>query len=333
MHEIDKNIKQGMAKGSLNEFSQGNGGDDGEAFNPGLAKMAQEHGFTKGVSLADGASLATAFKITEWDQQFGGLYKQHFVQGFKEGRMDKINHNNKQYNLNLKLMKDGSIIRGEQGVAEGSLNEISKDTLKSYGKKAVADGQASQKRSQIEIGKAASTKDDETAKTHYDAANQAKDRTEKRMAGLNGAIKRLTKQGVAEAFENDESNMMYRFNSETGRLGQRMIHNNEEQVAHRQGYRDSHESALKVHGIIRSKFKPGKWVQKQGNSWAEVHPFGKPDGVDESATAGATSAANVGVGAVYNNKPPKQPKNKDGTAKNAVDMKGVNLLTGGSLKR
>ena len=111
--------KQGVAEGSLNEFAQGNGGDDGEAFNPGLAKMAQEHGFTKGVSLADGASLATAFKITEWDQQFGGLYKQHFVQGFKEGRMDKINHNNKQYNLNLKLMKDGSIRHGEQGVAEG----------------------------------------------------------------------------------------------------------------------------------------------------------------------------------------------------------------------
>lgn len=141
------------------------------------------------------------------------------------------------------------------------------------------------------------------------------------------------RQGAAEAFENDESNMMYRFNPETGRLGQRMIHNNEEQTAHRQGYRDSHEAALKVHGIIKSKFKPGKWVQKQGNSWAEVHPFGKPDGVDESATAGATSAANVGVGAVYNNKPVKQPKNKDGTAKNAVDMKGVNLLTGGSLKR
>jgi len=143
----------------------------------------------------------------------------------------------------------------------------------------------------------------------------------------------LPEQGVAEAFENDESNMMYRFNPETGRLGQRMIHNNEEQVAHRQGYRDSHESALKAQGIVRSKFKPGKWVQKQGNSWTEVFPYGKPDGVDESATAGATSAANVGVGAVYNNKPPKQPKNKDGTAKNAVDMKGVNLLTGGSLKR
>ena len=88
-----------------------------------------------------------------------------------------------------------------------------------------------------------------------------------------------------------------------------------------------------MHGIVKSKFKPGKWVQKQGENWTEVHPFGKPEGINEEPTAGATSAANVGVGAVYNNKPPKQPKNKDGTAKNAVDMKGVNLLTGGSLKR
>jgi hypothetical protein len=87
----------------------------------------------------------------------------------------------------------------KQGVAEGSLNELSKDTLKSYAKKAVPDMQASQKRSEIEAGKAASTKDDKTAKTHYDAAKQAKDRTEKRMAGISGAIKRVTNQGVAEA--------------------------------------------------------------------------------------------------------------------------------------
>jgi hypothetical protein len=51
----------------------------------------------------------------------------------------------------------------------------------------------------------------------------------------------------------------------------------------------------------------------------------------ESATAGATSAANVAIGAVYKNKPGKTPKNKDGTAKNALDLKGTNLLTGGSL--
>lgn len=53
----------------------------------------------------------------------------------------------------------------------------------------------------------------------------------------------------------------------------------------------------------------------------------------ETATAGATSAGNVSIGAVYKNKPAKTPKNKDGTAKNALDMKGVNLLTGGSIKR
>ena len=54
--------------------------------------------------------------------------------------------------------------------------------------------------------------------------------------------------------------------------------------------------------------------------------------VNETATAGATSAGNVAVGAVYKNKPAKQAKNKDGTAKNALDMK-ANLLTGGSIKR
>ena len=54
--------------------------------------------------------------------------------------------------------------------------------------------------------------------------------------------------------------------------------------------------------------------------------------IGESATAGATSSANVSVGAVYKNKPTKQAKNKDGTAKNALDMK-TNLLTGGSVKR
>jgi hypothetical protein len=53
---------------------------------------------------------------------------------------------------------------------------------------------------------------------------------------------------------------------------------------------------------------------------------------DEEASAGSTSAANVGVGAVYKNKAGKTPKNKDGTAKNALDMK-ANLLTGGSIAK
>jgi len=75
------------------------------------------------------------------------------------------------------------------------------------------------------------------------------------------------------------------------------------------------------------------WAEKKsassGKKWT-VHLTGAS--VTESATAGATSAANVGVGAVYKNKPPKQPKNKDGTAKNALDI-NANLLTGGSIKR
>ena len=53
----------------------------------------------------------------------------------------------------------------------------------------------------------------------------------------------------------------------------------------------------------------------------------------EDATAGATSAANVAIGPVYKNKPAKTAKNKDGTAKNALDMPGTNLITGGSIKR
>lgn len=55
------------------------------------------------------------------------------------------------------------------------------------------------------------------------------------------------------------------------------------------------------------------------------------DIVHESATAGSTAAGNVAVGAIYPNKKGKTPKNKNGTAKNALDMKGGNLLSGGSL--
>ena len=70
-------------------------------------------------------------------------------------------------------------------------------------------------------------------------------------------------------------------------------------------------------------------LQAKGKK-ASVHPTGSP--VSESATAGATNAANVGIGAAYKNKPAKAAKNKDGTVKNALDMK-ANLITGGSIKR
>ena len=121
---IAKLAEQGVAEGSLNEFAPDgfNGGDDDEGFSPEIAKMAQEDGFTKGVGLADGATLERAITINHWHNQHGGMYKQYFAKGFKAGRMNKIKHDNRQYNLNLKLMKDGSI-------RHGGLNEYG-DTAK-----------------------------------------------------------------------------------------------------------------------------------------------------------------------------------------------------------
>ena len=116
-----KSKNESVAEG-LNEFAPDgfNGGDDDEGFSSEIARMAQEDGFTKGASLADGATLERAIAINHWHNQHGGMYRQYFARGFRAGRLEKIRHNNKQYNLNLKLMKDGSIRHGEPGVAEGS---------------------------------------------------------------------------------------------------------------------------------------------------------------------------------------------------------------------
>ena len=82
-------------------------------------------------------------------------------------------------------------------------------------------------------------------------------------------------QGVAEAFQNDESNLFYIYDKSSGRLKQRMIHNNDEPKARSAGYRDSVDDALKHAGIIRSKFDPKKFIQNQGGKWIQVFPFGE----------------------------------------------------------
>ena len=118
----------GVAEGSLNEFApDGFGGDDGDGFDPDMAKMAHEEGFTKGVSLAMVATLERAMEIGHWHKRHGGMYKHYFAKGFKEGRLARIRHDNKQYDLNLQLMKDGSIRHGEQDMAEG-LSEMDNRT-------------------------------------------------------------------------------------------------------------------------------------------------------------------------------------------------------------
>lgn len=56
------------------------------------------------------------------------------------------------------------------------------------------------------------------------------------------------------------------------------------------------------------------------------------DILQEHGSATSTTAANVTAGVVYPNVKGKQPKKrKDGTAPNALDIKGGNLLSGGSL--
>ena len=80
---------------------------------------------------------------------------------------------------------------------------------------------------------------------------------------------------VDEAFQNDEANLYYRYDPSDGRVKQRMVSNHEERAAFAQGYKDTPEQALRAHGIIRSKFDPKKFVQKQGDKWIPVFPFGK----------------------------------------------------------
>ena len=77
-----------------------------------MVNMAYADGVIKGISLAGGANLQQAMAINDWDEYDNGIYKKHFTKGFKVGRKNKIKHDNKQYNLNLKLMKDGSIRHG-----------------------------------------------------------------------------------------------------------------------------------------------------------------------------------------------------------------------------
>jgi hypothetical protein len=163
--------------------------------------------------------------------------------------------------------------------------------------------------------------------------------------------------GRRERDMSDESNLLYIYKD--GRVKQRMVSNTVEREARAEGFRDTPEQALKMHGIIRSKFKPGKWVQKQGDQWMEVFPFGKPDDIAETATPGATSAGNVATlgmnpklspgpargkksytgtpGKSGTKAPPQpkvnQPKTKHGTAVNALDMKS-NIFGGGkAIKR
>ena len=84
-----------------------------------------------------------------------------------------------------------------------------------------------------------------------------------------------TSEGIGEAYQNDEANLWYIYDTKDGRLKQKMIDNLDEPRARSMGYRDSIDAALRVANIIRSKFDAKKFVQKQGNQWVPVYPFGQ----------------------------------------------------------
>ncbi len=143
----------------------------------------------------------------------------------------------------------------KQGVAE-----VSDATLTSYLTKVDADSQ----------------------KHDRDPTKRSAEKRNKSVAGFSRAFNKLdARKDVKEVFQNDEANLMYRYDAESGRLKQRMVSNNQEQSALRSGYGWTPEEALKKVGIIRSKFDPKTFVQKQGNKWVKVFPYGDKT-VDEA---------------------------------------------------
>ena len=102
-------------------------------------------------------------------------------------------------------------------------------------------------------------------------------------------------QDLGEGYQNDESNIGYRYDSGSGRVAQRMIPNSEETAARREGWREFPDDALRAAGIIRSKFDNKKWIKKVEGKWVQVYPFGKPEGVEESYHNNIMHAWNSGM--------------------------------------
>ena len=92
----------------------------------------------------------------------------------------------------------------------------------------------------------------------------------------------LSKKSVKEAYQNDEANVFYKYDTADGKLKQRMVQNLDEPRARSAGYKETQEQALKAAGIMRSKFDPKKFVQNQNGKWVTVYPYGQ-QGVAEGA--------------------------------------------------
>ena len=92
----------------------------------------------------------------------------------------------------------------------------------------------------------------------------------------------LSKKSVKEAYQSDEANVFYKYDTADGKLKQRMVQNLDEPRARSAGYKETQEQALKAAGIMRSKFDPKKFVQNQNGKWVTVYPYGQ-QGVAEGS--------------------------------------------------
>jgi hypothetical protein len=144
----------------------------------------------------------------------------------------------------------------------------------------------------------------------------------------------ISEQGVAEGYRDRRDAYQRDYDSSVSGFDRPHDHRGlGQELAH-----ETNNYAVAINGKVWKVFATRNHAEaiarkiqmKDPSKKVSVYETGAP--ISESATAGATSAANVGVGAVYKNKPAKTPKNKDGTAKNALDM-NANLITGGSIKR
>ena len=103
----------------LDEFAPGNGDDDGEEFNPKLAKMAYDEGVVKGVSLADGAAEPLAKYFADlYYGDFSVTMKiklaAHIYQSIQNGELTI-----EQLKAEIDMLEKEKGIK-EQGVAEGA---------------------------------------------------------------------------------------------------------------------------------------------------------------------------------------------------------------------
>ena len=109
-----------------------------------------------------------------------------------------------------------------------------------------------------------------------------------------------------------------------GRMKIKWVYPDQASFAEHDGWRPDQTKALKHAHIVRSKFHQGKYVKNEGGKWIEVFPFGNPEDIAESATAGATSSANIAT--VANPDYANNANSKPVKSVNALDQDDVSLF-------